>query len=185
MGASWGPLRGLLGPPGRLLGPSWGALGAILEDIDQKTRGSITPAPIGGLKNCLLDPSWGALGALLGALGAVLGLSWAALGAFGGPLGAILTPRKAIESKKARRQKSLISLRFLKDFGLLAASWGHLEPSWGGLGASKSILGAILGNLEPSWMSSWALRGPLGAVLGHLGRPNAPRGAPSRSTGRG
>ena len=56
------------------------------------------------------------LGALLArswsALGAVLGPSWAPLGAILGPLGAILRPWKAIESKKARRQASLISSGF-------------------------------------------------------------------------
>ena len=107
--------------------------------------------PLGGPPSRFLGRYYGALGALLGALRAVLGLSWASLGTLLGQLGAILKPRKAIGSEQARRQKTLIFLRFLKDFsllgGLLGELFGHLEPSWDGLGASWSILGAILRHL--------------------------------------
>ena len=88
----------------------------------------------------------------MGALGAVLGLSWAPLGALLGHLEAILRPRKAIGSEKARRQKSLIFIRFLKDFGILGASLGSSEGTW-------SRPGAVLR----------ALGGMLKAILNHLG----------------
>ena len=68
----------------------------------------------------------------------------------------------AIGSEKARKQKTLISLRFWKDFGLLGvsweplggllgASWGLLGPSWGAL---EVLLGAFGGLLGPSWRRS-------------------------------
>ena len=65
----------------------------------------------------------------------------------------------AIGSEKARKQKTLISLRFWKDFGLLGVSWeplgGVLGASWGLLGPSWGALGALLGAFEallgPSW----------------------------------
>ena len=53
----------------------------MLEDIDQRSGGLITPGPA-------------PLGALLGALGAVLGASWAPLEAFLGYLGAPKSHRK-------------------------------------------------------------------------------------------
>ena len=61
----------------------------------------------------------------------------------------------AIGSEKARKQKTLISLRFWKDFGLLGVSW---EPLGGVLGASWGLLG-------PSWGALGSLRGALGAIL--------------------
>ena len=129
LGLSSGPLGALLGLSWALLGPSWGSLGpllglswAILEAIDQKRRELFFRPLSRGPKNRLLGPSWGALGALLGALGAVLGASWAPLGAFLGHLGAILRPQKRIGRETARRPKSLIFFRFLKDFGLLEGS---------------------------------------------------------------
>ena len=139
-GGYWGPLGALGGGLGALLGPSWGSLGgllglswgplgspggplgAILEVIDQKRGGPPVPPPLWGPQNRLLGRSWSPLGALLGALGAVLGASWAPLGAFLGHLGAILRPQKRIGRETARRPKSSIFLRFLKDFGLLEGS---------------------------------------------------------------
>ena len=135
LGLSSGPPGALLGLSWALLGPSWGPQGpllglsgAILEAIEQKRRGFLFRPPPRGPKNRLLGPSWGGLGALLDALGAVLGLSWASLGAVLGHLGAILRPQEPIGSEKARRQKTLIFFRFLKDFGLLGES---LEASEG------------------------------------------------------
>ena len=133
IGGSWGPLGALGGgswdPLGALLGLSWGPLGspggplwAILEAIDQKRGGPLEWSPPWGPQNRLLGRSWSPLGALLGALGAVLGASWAPLGAFLGHLGAILRPQKRIGRETARRPKSSIFLRFLKDFGLLEGS---------------------------------------------------------------
>ena len=123
LGASWGPLGGILGASWRPLGASWALPGAILEAIDQK-RGwvFVFPSPRRGLQMSILGRSWGHLGALLGALGALLGPSWGPLGALLGHLGAILRPQKPIRSEKARRPKTLISVRFLKDFGVLAFS---------------------------------------------------------------
>ena len=86
--ASHGPLGGLLGASGRLLGASWGLLGGVLE----ASRGlfGAPRGPPGG--------SWGHLGGkgskcqfvfpLLGSLGALVGLSWVVLlapGAVRGP----------------------------------------------------------------------------------------------------
>ena len=132
IGGSWGPLRDL----GGVLGPSWGPLGALLGaswepwrtswghlgGYRSKEGGSFRSAPLWGHQDSLLGPSWSPLGALLGALGAVLGASWAPLGAFLGHLGAILRPQKRIGRETARRPKSLICHRFLKDFGLLEGS---------------------------------------------------------------
>ena len=112
--------------PPESLGAAWGLLGAL---------GALLAA----------------LGALLGALGAVLGPSWAPLGALLGHLGAILRPQRRIGSEEAGRPKSLIFLRFWKDFGFL----------WGARGGSESTWGRLV-----------ALLGPLGgmseAVLNHL-----------------
>ena len=121
LGGSWDPLGALLGLSWGPLGSPGGPLGAILEVIDQK-RGGPVPPPLWGHQDSLLGPSWSPLGALLGALGAVLGASWAPLGAFLGHLGAILRPQKRIGRETARRPKSLIFFRFLKDFGLLEGS---------------------------------------------------------------
>ena len=162
LGCSWGPLRALLGLFWGVLGPSWGSfwrsggpLRAILEATAEKRGRRQFPSPPGRLKKSILGPSWAALGALLGALGAVLGPSGAPLGPLLGHLGAILRPRMAIGSEKARKQKILIFPWFLKDVGLLGGLLGrlrgHLEPSWGDLGASWSIVGAILRHLGVSW----------------------------------
>ena len=150
-----GVLRGLRVP----LGPSWGGVGAswrhVVSYLEQcwailgqswrpsiKREGASIRVPRRGPKMSLLGHSWGALGALLGALGAVLGLSWAPLGALLGHLEAILRPRKVIGSEKARKQKTLLFLRCLKDVCLLGASsgrsWSPLGPSWGHLEASEA-----------------------------------------------
>ena len=131
-GASWGLvglLWGILDLAGLLeawrpLGVSWAPPGAILEAIDQKRGWIISGSPRRSLQMGLLGRSWGPLGALLGALGALLGPSWGPLGALLGHLGAILGPQKPIRSEKARRPKTLIFFRFLKDFGLSGASLG-------------------------------------------------------------
>ena len=134
------------------LGGSGRSLGAILEAIDQNRGEHLLVPPRRGPKSRLLGPSWAALGALLGALGPVLGLSWARLGALLGHLGAILRLQEPIESEKARRQKTLIFIWFLNDFGFSGASLGGSVASWGRLGAV----------LEP-------LVGLLGAILSHRG----------------
>ena len=95
----------------------------------------------------LLGRSWSALGALLGALGPLKGPSWAPLGGLLGHLGAILRLQEPIESEKARRQKTLIFLRLLKDFGLSGASLGGSVASWGRLGAVLEPLVRILGGI--------------------------------------
>ena len=157
---SLGALSGLsLGSLGALLGCSWGSsggsgrsIGAILEAIDQNRVWHLLVSPRRGPKSRLLGPTWAALGALLGALGPVFGLSGACLGALLGHLGAILRPQESTESEKARRPKTLIFLRCLKDFCLSGASLGGSAATW-------SRLGAIL---EP-------LVGMLGAILSHRG----------------
>ena len=121
-----------------LLGPSWGALGALL----------------GGL-GAVLGSSWGPLGALLGRLGALLGPSWGALGAVLGaswepwrPLGAIL---EAIDQRRGAPTQPPPSGALKPSLGaLLGRSWGALGvplgPSWG---PSRSL-----------WGLSWAILGP-------------------------
>ena len=131
---------------------SWGPLGVLL-----------------GLSRCPLGALLNGFGVLLGALGAVLGASWAPLGALLGHLGAILRPQERIGSEEAGRPKSLIFLRFWKDFGFLGGSRGGSESTWGRLVAlleplegmseailhhlrlSWPILEAILEHLRPSW----------------------------------
>ena len=82
-----------------------------------------------------------------GAGKSVLGISWASRGALLGPLGAILRPRMAIGSEKARRQKSLVFVRFLNDFGLLEASLGSSLASWSRL---EAVLGPLGASSKPS-----------------------------------
>ena len=124
LGASWGPLGGILGASWRHLGASRAPPGAILEAIDQQKRTASIKPPPRSLKHRFSGSSWGALEALLGALGAVSGPSWASLATLLGHIGAILRPQEPIGSEKARRQKTLVFLRFLKDFGLSGASLG-------------------------------------------------------------
>ena len=161
MGLSWGALGALLGPSWGSFGGSWGPLGALFGGLGglfgpswrprlKKTGGFQFPSPPRRLKKGVLGPSWAALGALLGALGAVLGPSWAPLGALLGHLGAILRPQEPIGSEKARRQKTLIFLRFWSDLGLSGASLG-------GSVATSSRLGAVLEHLV----------GMLGGILSH------------------
>ena len=154
-GVSWGTPGAILGGLGALLGlfggvweVSWGHLGAI----DQKRGEHFSASPRRGPKSRLLGPSWAALGALLGALGPVLGLSWAPLGALLGHLGAILRPQEPIGSEKARRQTTLIFLRFWSDFCLSGASLGGSVATW-------SRLGAVLEPLVGMW----------GAISSHRG----------------
>eukprot|EP00959_Pyramimonas_sp_CCMP1952_P398381 8347384-Pyramimonas_sp.AAC.1 len=79
-------------------------------------------------------------------LGALLSLSWSPLG----PSWSHLRPRMAIGSEKARKPDTLTS-QYLKGFGphrgLLGELFGYLEPSWSGLAASGSLVGAILRHL--------------------------------------
>ena len=75
-GASWGPLRGLLGP----LGDLWGPPGGFLGPRARKIR---SDPPSGPLLTTVLGPS----GAVLDASWAVLGPSWAVLGPSWRPLG--------------------------------------------------------------------------------------------------
>ena len=152
-------------------------LGAILEEIDQRRGVPQLGSPFGSLENRLLGPSWGALGALLGAPGAVMGLSWAPLGALLGPLGANLSfgwPSEAKGRECKNQCFSLVFERFWLLGGLLGKLFGLLEPSWGGLGASWSIFGAILRHLRLSCAilelilgsprRSWSLFGRKSAV---------------------
>ena len=71
----------------------------------------------------------------------------------------------AIGSENARRQKSVVFLRFLMDFGFLEASLGSYLASWSRLGAvlgpSWAVLGPSWGRLGASLGLSWALLGDL------------------------
>ena len=120
--SSWappgGPLRGLLGRLGGILGPSW-TISADLEVMLDHLGGHIVPSwpfldAISDRRGAVLGPgaslavwgaSWGSLGpfsgllgrlgALLGRLGvllAVWGVSWGRLGAVEGPSQAVLGP---------------------------------------------------------------------------------------------
>ena len=172
MGPSWGSLGGLLGALEGFLGPSW-------RPSDTRGGGNNCAPPPREPQSGLLGRSWGALGPLLGALRAVLGASWAPLGAILGHLGAILRPQRRIGSEGAGRPKSLIFLRFWKDFGFLGGPRGDSESTWGRLvallgplggmseamlqhlGPSWAILEAILEHWRPSWSHlgpSWALQ---------------------------
>ena len=106
----------------------------------------------------------------MGALGAVLGLSWGPLGALLGNLGAILRPRKAIGSEQARRQKSFMFFRFLKDLGILGASLGSSLASLSRLGAVLGRSWGLLEHLGSHLEASWAILSHLG---GHLGLSEA------------
>ena len=131
----------------------------------------------------------------MGALGAVLGLSWASLGALLGHLGAILRPRMAIGSEKARKQNTLIFLRFWKDFGLLGGSLGSSLATWGRLGAVLGPLGASWNPLERSCAILSHLGGHLGlseallepswAILDVPTTREAPRPGPGEGVGGG
>ena len=181
MGASWGPLGGLLraswgplgpsqGPPrgfvgprardfvscspsGPLLGPSWAPLGPSWMPLGQSW------SPLG--------PSWGPLGSLLGPLGAILEASWAVLG------------RR--EAEKVETPKSAQNLRKNNECCLLGvlleASWSVWGPSW----ASWSVLVASRITLEPSWGALGGLLAASWPLLGLSGRPRGrrPGGKPS------
>ena len=79
----------------------------------------------------------------------------------------------AIGSEKARRQKSLVFFRFLKDFGILEGALEGSEGTWNRLGAVLRPLGgmseAIPGHLEVSWAILEAILGYLGPSWSHLG----------------
>ncbi len=86
LGASWGPLGGLVGPSWGHLGTSWGLLGASWGHLggDRSTKGgsSITP-PSGAPKiaswthlGAFLERSWDRLGGLLVPYWAPVGPSW-------------------------------------------------------------------------------------------------------------
>ena len=93
MGTSWGPLGGLCGPLGGLLGASWEPPGVSwrpLGDLLEASWGHLAhsagvllaKATIGDVSlrlTCDLEPSWGCLGVSWGGLGAVLGPSWGGL----------------------------------------------------------------------------------------------------------
>ena len=102
----------------------------------------------------------------MGALGAVLGPSLAPLGALLGHIGAILRPQKHIGSEKARRQRTLIFLRFLKDFGVCSlSSFRRLKT------AQEAIkIAPILPKKPPRWPQD----GPRGSQDG-------PKRAPRQS----
>ena len=83
LGASWGPLGGFLGASGMPLGASRGRLGglwgAVGANLGRKARHVISYSP----SWALLGLSWAVLrapGAVLGPSWAVLGPSWAVLG---------------------------------------------------------------------------------------------------------
>ena len=142
----WGSFGGVLGPLWGSSGGSGRSLGAILEAIEQNSDEGQVVYLRRGPKSRLLGPSWAALEALLSDLGPVLGLSWARLGALLGHLGATLRLQEPIESEKARRQKTLIFLGFLKDFGFSGASLGCSVATWGRLGAALELLVGMLGS---------------------------------------
>ena len=129
--ASWRPL-GLLGSPGRLLGPSW------RPSLKKEGGFFLAPPPVGAFKWA----SWGSLGALLGrcwgslgSLGALLGSSWRPSIKRGGVLN-VCPPSGAIK------------IAFGGALGaLLGRSWALLGPSWGPPGP---LLGPSWAILEPS-----------------------------------
>ena len=168
LGASWGffgaswilraswRLGGLLGSPGRLLGPYW-------RPSIKKEGGFFLCPPVGAFKWA----SWGPLGALLGRswarLGALLGPSW-------GPLGPSWSHLEASEAHRKRKGEKAKNIDFLVVFegcwplgGLLGRLLGHLKPSWGGAGASWRHVVSYLG-------PCWAILSDLG---GHLGLSEA------------
>ena len=141
--ASWGPLAGLLGPLGRLLGASWGLFMASW-------------GPLG--------PSWGPLGALLGAFWALLGASWGPLGPSWGPLGGTLggswallgassrstpppTPPPTRQFPPKRRKSPLKFVVIYEDFWLTnrKCDFSQSPLFYQGFFRSEGVLGSLLG----------------------------------------
>ena len=139
LGASWGPLGGLVrplacwGPPGGALGASWGLLGGLLGPL----RGLLGPlGSASGASGGLFGPSWGGrleMSVRVPPLEPLLGPSWVPLG-----------PSWSVGKPKRREgQTTFKNLTEICDFGLLGqswdASWGSLGASWGPLGPSSSV----------------------------------------------
>jgi len=90
-------------------------------------------------------------------------LSWASLGALMVSLGAALRPRNAIGSDKARKQQTLIFIRFCTDFDLLGGLLGEFVWQLGAvLGRSWGLLGHLGNHLERSCVILCHLGGHLG-----------------------
>ena len=86
LGASSGPLRGVLGRLGSVLGASWGHLGSVLGRLERQNRLGAVLEPFWSRPGSVLETSWGRLGPSWRRLGDVLGRLGSVLGASCGPL---------------------------------------------------------------------------------------------------
>ena len=153
-----GPLGGLLGPLGRLVGFPRG------RRLEFSVRGLFMDpcrGRLGALLGCL-GCFLCCLGAFLGRLGAVLGASWAVLGRFWGPHAPSWGVDKAKKTTRPQRFKDLSrkidglpqlgALRREASWRIRGPSWSPSRPSWGHLlgrrGAIVRRLGACPGSPE-------------------------------------
>ena len=125
MGTSWGPLGGLCGPLGGLLGASWeppgvswmplgGLLGASWGHLERSAGVLFAKAKRGDVSfrlRCDLEPSWGCLGAVLGTSWGHPGPIWGPSWAIWGPLWAFLSDPKRIKAKLAKTYKNLRKIK--------------------------------------------------------------------------
>ena len=89
-GASSGPLRGVSGRLGSVLGASWGLLGSVLGRLAMENR-----------LGAVLEPSWKRLGG-------VLGMSWAVLEASRGRLVALFEVSWAVLERLGASWRHLV-----------------------------------------------------------------------------
>ena len=94
---------------------------------------------------------WGSLGALLGASWAILGPYWACLGPSWGSLGPSRGHLEAPEAHRKRKGEKDKNINVSKGFdgfwhlgGCRGGLEGHLDPSWGCLGASWMYVGGYI-----------------------------------------
>ena len=173
LGVSWGPLRGLLGPPWGLLevswgrcGPSWGPPGAL---SGRKAGFLKCSSPSWALLGGVLEASravLGASGAVWERSGAVLGKSWGPPGPAWGVLSGLLGRLAASGSGKGDGRKTVKNIMEINMFPLSGPS---SEVSWRARGAFLD--------------SSWSILAVSGAVLDHLGRFGRPLGLSWRRLG--
>ena len=168
LGASWGPLGGLLGVSFCLLGTSLGPLPPPSFSYtlpifpsnagsnhgrrsDQLPPGWRCAAVRPGEKSITLQSLCGLLGASLGSLGGFLGTSWRPLGGFLGPLGGLFGASSGPLGGVLGR------------LGALLRRFAPSETVWG---ASRGRLGALLGSFWAVLGAFWTV---LAASLGRLG----------------
>ena len=179
---SWGPLGGLLGPPGGFRGPG--------------VRNVRSGSPFGPPLKAVLEASRAVLeasSAVSGPLGAVLGASWAVFGPYWGPVGPcwgdpgdLLGPSWSVGKPNDDRLRTREETLKSGDSGLRGVVRGPedtpascLQARWGlntsGLGGSKlTIPGPEINNSGPSKPLVFGRKTTLVKRAGHFSKAGRP-----------